>query len=293
MNPSKQLTFVVPFHNFDHNHNSFRDLAHKLSSEQIIVRLVCDSLNNDNYETLSFFISSLSEMNCKWELIRGNYGSAGAARNAGLKNLQTKWVAFLDCDDDAYITSYIRLCSECEDPDIDLIIGQILLRDQASGRISKETRTQDLLNVAQYPAFTRVIYRTQAIQGLLFPLFPLGEDQLFLASAVLRARKITFSDIPLYIYSVNRQEQTTSKKIDINVLQLSLKELSRLGSTKSPERRSFLRLVQVRMGLSVLKRVRPATFHLYPATFMRIVSILVFSPRLFFKLNSGLNDVKN
>lgn len=291
MNPDKQLTFVVPFHNFDRNQKAFEALAHTLSSEKIIVRLVCDSLDNDDFASLTVLISSLSELNCEWEIIRGNFGSAGAARNAGLKNLQTKWFAFLDCDDDAYIAAYIGLCSECEDSDIDLIIGQILLRDQASGKIFKETRTRGLLDIAQYPAFTRVIYRTQALQGLLFPLLPVGEDQLFLARAVLMAKKFTFSDVPLYIYSVNSPGQTTSEKIDVKILDLALKEILQIGSSESPERNNFLLLIQLRMGLSILKRVQPANFNLFVATFMKLFGIIFSSPKLIFKLNAGLRNV--
>lgn len=291
MNQEKQLTFVVPFHNFDHNQLAFKSLAHKLSGEKIVVRLVCDSLNKQEFENLSALIFSLTNLNCEWEIIEGKFGSAGAARNAGMKDIRTEWFGFLDCDDDANIAEYIDLCKQYNTKDIDLIVGQILLREKNAVKFSEVTDTYNLVSIARYPAFTRVIYRTEVCADLMFPTFPLGEDQVFLAKAVIRARKIHFSNVPLYVYTVRDPEQTTSKKIDAGLLEIALDELLKINSDGSRQQRDFLRLIQLRMEMSILKRMCPLTLKLLFKTFIRIFATLLTSPRLISKLNSGLKDV--
>ena len=58
-----------------------------------------------------------------FEVIQGNFGSPGSARNAGQFKVNSKWLCFWDSDDEPDIGSFLKMVRLAEASECELAIG--------------------------------------------------------------------------------------------------------------------------------------------------------------------------
>jgi len=193
-------------------------------------------------------------------LIEGVFGSAGQARNAGLERVKSEWVAFWDSDDDPDVEQISRLISKHKTSDV--IIGQfkICTRYQ-SGKTSIQTvkPTHKLLDVVTNPGLWRFIFRIEAIRGISFPSFPLGEDQAFLAQICWSQQKVEYTNSICYTYFQGNPSQLTSDTLLIPRLHESIAFLESL-LTRQYSDKNLIAAMMLRQSLSVFRSIQRRNF---------------------------------
>lgn len=276
MDGTESITAVIPFHNFGANSNHLKLLLDSLASK-IEVVVVCDSISLGEFETLISEYHSFPNV----IFMQVSHRSAALSRNSGLDIVASKWVIFLDCDDEVYIDKYLSLIEAARGEDTQLIIGQIELFDDYTMQTIGVTRNKNIFDVATYPAFTRVIYKRSFIGNLRFPGIPLCEDQCFLASLVAQNPGVTFSDQILYRYRVNNPHQGTNNLFDfkshLNAVQFydNLLQTSENRTTLK-----FLTILKFRILISMMKRLSSASSAEFKSVISRFLKLQLTSPWL-------------
>lgn len=150
--------------------------------------------------------------------LEDKYGSAAAARNAGLKQCKSTWVAFWDSDDTVYVKQFLTMVQTAEYENSEVAIGKISVRSSEWNAIEVESpplindQTLDL-QISNFPAFTRMSFKKSILGEDPFPEIHLGEDLMFLLSANLFLRRITLINEVVYRYQVGDASQATKRHV--------------------------------------------------------------------------------
>lgn len=184
------------------------------------------------------------------KLLEGEFGSPGAARNAGLDFQRRTWTAFWDSDDLPKVSVVLEgiQSANCTD---DVVIGNYSTNND--GNI-KEVKHFNRLNfVAINPGLWRMAFKTELINEKRFALFRMGEDQLFLADLNLKSRNIHFTNEIFYMYYQGLPFQLTSSAIARKDVYLPLIEMQKIMDSNAELRNSFSEIIKIRLFLTLLR----------------------------------------
>lgn len=237
-----------------------------LATNDVQVIIVHDKRDEDTSRQLRDLIDGQWAFEVMF--IEGHFGSAGVARNQGLEVLKGEWVCFWDSDDAPHVERVLDAIHSF--PSHEVIVGQFEFRRIMSTgkyRVFSSKPVRDLLDIVPNPGLWRFIFRTHAIKGILFPEFPLGEDQAFLAQVRWDSIQLHITNQVLYTYNVGGENQLTSQF----ALFLRLEESICFLSNLTP---SGIRQTQL---IDAMKFRQELTLLRHP----RIVGPKEFFPRLF------------
>jgi hypothetical protein len=117
-----------------------------------------------------------------------------------------------------------------------------------------------------------MIFNRSLLANCKFGRSRMGEDQVFLASALAMSPKIWFFDFSLYTYFKGIPGQLTSSNIGEGELLISISEIESVLIESKVEHRKYLYVMILRLSLTLLRR-HPFTFARY--AFPRFVRILI------------------
>lgn len=161
----------------------------------------------------------------KFKIISGQFGSPGAARNAGLRLVNSEWVGFWDSDDLPEVRNAFEEIL-VSDESVDVIVGQFSLVDlNDRENQGKTSSTHSLDSLAVNPGLWRILFRYTTVEKIEFPETRMGEDQIFLNRLNLGKLQIKFSNKVFYHYFTGVTGQLTSNRIAINDLRETINEL--------------------------------------------------------------------
>ena len=204
------LTAIIPFHNFEQNFKNLQIIIQSAKSHAMYFLIICDGLDEEEFD----FLNNKFNADRRILLLQVDFNSAAKSRNEGLKRVKTDWVVFWDCDDLVNVDKFLELIESPKFRNFDLIVGQIQCVDYLSGAITATSNSNSIENLAVFPAFTRIIYRSRLLHGLEFPDIPLCEDQCFLASVMSKIPHLVFSPDVIYTYRVNNFNQSSYQLFD-------------------------------------------------------------------------------
>jgi glycosyltransferase involved in cell wall biosynthesis len=181
----------------------------------------------------------------------GIFGTAGIARNSVLNLCKGQWVVFWDSDDTPNLENVLSAI----DNSFDVIIGEFQIREP-NGELRYFPHGHDYKSsiklMSFQPGLWRIIFRKEAIAGVRFPSFKMGEDQDFLAQINWNKTRIKFEPTTFYTYNVGQFFQTTASKNSRDSLIDSITFLSNLiGSSVGTE--SFIRNLASRQFFTLIK----------------------------------------
>ena len=113
------LTAIVPVgpaHLLKNRLKNWAAEANRFSSELTLI-IVLDS--NDSKAIQQVYLEGFVNA----DIIQGTFGSPGSARNAGLRNINSRWICFWDCDDEPKIERFIEMVKAAELQDNQVAIG--------------------------------------------------------------------------------------------------------------------------------------------------------------------------
>jgi len=220
------LSIVIPVTRMFGRLENFKKMLNAAEAFKIQLIVIHDKRDDETGPELQNILRNFKRV----EFIEGIYGSAGAARNAGLSVVKTNWVGFWDSDDEPNVIEYITLLEKI----------QIEKRLVGFGGFVKESTKTDLpltkLNlqfrnnahgVVKNPGLWRWIFATDHIKNLKFTNLRLGEDVCFLVSVLQITNGITISDRVIYKYVVGDPLQSTQLLKNSSEIYLIVKQLNK------------------------------------------------------------------
>jgi glycosyltransferase involved in cell wall biosynthesis len=251
-----KISVIIPIHNWDLVNKNILNLLDQKGTRDFHFIFVLDSCSGLVEKKIRRIVTQKKIYSSL--VLKNNYGSASAARNAGLKKVKTEWVCFWDSDDSPNLKNFYELYKCSVGKDLNLIVGQmntIVLLDKLELTIT-ETSTNSNLKLALDLGFTRILFKTELIKNSFFPNLKLGEDVVFLAKAMSKSPKILFTDYLVYTYYNSNWKY---KNNDGETVQ-SLFELYRIlnqemSTVRELEIKVFYNLLTFKLLLGILRRV--------------------------------------
>lgn len=249
------------------------------SSRGLPIRLilVIDSSTDGTLEEIQRFL--LEEDHERTQIVVGNFGSAGFARNAGLKSIRTEFVTFWDSDDIPSPQICVDTLESLQNAKVDFIIGafdEINLKDAVT-KVNKQSASySSLIRFAHKPGIWRIIFKSSLISEIKFSSLVMGEDQEFLARCFVISQAFTFSNRRFYCYITGHKDQATSSPIKLKMnFQLfdSTTQIIRETSYKIPKVVFFMYFFQF---ISMIRRSKQKDFSkrlpIFIATVFKVLS---------------------
>lgn len=222
------LTCIVTVSRVTPYFDRLSQLLQEVSSvEQIELIIVHDVQDENSAKLIDSIVARLPVP--KITLLAGFFGNPGEARNFALKHVTTPWLIFTDGDDRIFPDAYLKVLEGCMLDCADIAVAGIRVSDVKYPLHSSDHIVDLRVSVEEslglMPAFTRLIYNTKFIEGLVFPSFLMAEDQCFLFSVLQRRPKFFVSDEIVYEYFTGGSTQLTASVSAINDLKRSIKYL--------------------------------------------------------------------
>jgi len=246
---SGNLTAIIPIAHIAGRTGALRDILSESSKSSVNFILVHDIKDLGNSQIIKNIYDKYSRKGDIY--IEGYYGNAGQARNAGFQLCKTEWVCFWDSDDQVYVNKFIEMVEHAKELNFEIAMGLISVKSRSnstppclSDKLNKNIFFD--LQIANFPAFTRMAFLTSLFKTRPFPDIKIGEDLIFLLSLNLPKKRIYLSNSEVYRYFIGSKDQTTfNYNIDI-MYELLLKIL------ESIEKKQF---ASKRMAIAMLNKI--------------------------------------
>lgn len=192
------------------------------------------------------------------ELLEGQFGNPGSARNAGMKLARGRWITFWDADDSPKPSKYLDAILETDSRNIKVIIGGFEVINQKTGesiRISRPPINQDrsIEYFAKDPGIWRCIFDTDLVKSTQFSQARMGEDIGFLSEVTTLEPALKFVEEVLYRYHSNVDGQLTQTANFVEEMSKTLVELERLMKIKGKHQK-FRTIVYSKSALALIRK---------------------------------------
>lgn len=200
------VSVIVPIYNGEKYIESCVSSLNRQTIEGLEIIFVDDGSTDCSLSLLKRFESVHTKV-----LVQENAG-AGVARNTGIKHATGEFIAFLDVDDTfAEPNTLQKLYDRAKENHALICGGSMQSIDRQFDRQDKRVfNSEGFVEYAQYQfdfGFSRFIYSRQFLleHGILFPTYRIYEDPVFMASAMIAAKR--FYAIPDVVYNYSGAHQ--------------------------------------------------------------------------------------
>lgn len=244
--------------------------------------LVCDSSTDKTLEELQ----NVQLMNplLNIEILVGEFGSPGSARNEGLTRAEGKWVTFWDSDDlgrPQLLSSEIQKYNEDE---LDAVIfgyeihtGRKMLKPWTNWpNDQKRALERTTLN----PGLWRFCFKRSSIGNLTFPNLRMAEDQLFINDFIQKSPLVNFNNTATYNYFVGIKNQLTSNVVALGDLSAAVRVLSKYIKTSKDIQIFTIRI----LGKILITQIKKSQLHIKVSAVQSLIGLAFKYPREVMKL---------
>lgn len=248
------LTAVIPIHKMSGQLEPLRRWAQdavKLSIELIFIHDFGDLATELELIEIVKLIDS-----DQIKLTSGRYGSPGAARNEGIRQVRTPYFCFWDSDDEPLVHTFLRMAEKAQEKHAEIAVGNFIRKsDTKIMRATREGRANLIDQVAFNPGIWRMVFRTELFGTYRFENLKWAEDQLFLSNIKFADRVILEYQDNVYLYKDdNNSSLTTESKNAVDLVPSIEKIMMSLGSDSSRNQRTFNAFLVFRQSLTLIKR---------------------------------------
>lgn len=208
---NQTVSIICPIRNMEGKLQNLNSWV-KECGPQFQIILVCDSSTDNTFDELQSIQSSLPSTQI--EVLEGDFGSPGSARNAGIRKASKDWIVFWDSDDLGHPKVLLEELRSVEAEFLDAVIFgyEIYSGEQ---KVESWTRwpigsKKCIDGITLNPGIWRFCFKRISLGSLTFPKLRMAEDQLFLNEFLMMSPHLSFSDEIIYQYFVNVENQLTS-----------------------------------------------------------------------------------
>lgn len=226
------LSVIVPVYNNGHHllNKCFNSLKRSSIFERMEIILVDDG-STDNYTKLIIDRLLRDYNNVIAYFFEDNgSGSASRPRNKGIELATSRYITFLDPDNEAINDGYAKLIQEITNSDYDFVVGSIKkITDKeiniriGNDQVVNSPREYLLAKKFQSQSVQAAVIDKQLIvdNNLEMVIGAIGQDTLFFHELMLCSNKIKIIDEPIHIYYGLVQDSAVNK-INISFFEKSL-----------------------------------------------------------------------
>jgi glycosyltransferase involved in cell wall biosynthesis len=225
MNPT--ISIICPVRNMAGRLQNLETWVRECNSTFQIL-LVCDSSTDKTYVELQDIKSAYPAINI--EILKGEFGSPGNARNAGLEQANGIWVTFWDSDD---VGNPQLIFEEMRKYDPELFDAIVFGFDIYSGSHKLKPWTlwpngikNSINRTSLNPGIWRFCFKRSSILDFKFSHLRMAEDQLFINEFMRKSPQLSFNNSITYSYFVDVENQLTSNELDLGDLREVVEVLS-------------------------------------------------------------------
>jgi glycosyltransferase involved in cell wall biosynthesis len=218
--------------------------------------------------------------NLRLDIIEGKFFGPGPARNAGMKLVSGRYVAFWDSDDKPNLGEVVLTLSAGNGEATKLYVGAFDIQTH-DGEV-RRIQTSNLIQLARNPGLWRCLVPTSALKGCECPPFRLGEDQVLLAKVLLNTQEIEYVDNLFYTYFYGGSGQLTSLRNFSDLLKTE-KILRELNSIRPP--------AEIAEFISNLSTKKLLTVVLHGNKNQKIKALCRLTYKIFSNQSSGLSSI--
>ena len=180
-------------------------------NEGVEIIVVHDFLEKNTGDELKQICADLKNV----QLIEGNFGNPGSARNAGLRICKGTWITFWDSDDKPNVQNFLQFLEKRPVNDSEVCIATYAKFNEIAETLSNSSKwskefSRDIQIFALNPGIWRIIFPRELIKDICFQPLKMAEDQNFICEAILAAKTITFVDNEVYTYCLGSQNHLTN-----------------------------------------------------------------------------------
>lgn len=254
------LSVIIPATNISTRYRTLKAMIQGGICQGFQIVLVLDEVPEEEEQSLD--LREYSDV----VVVRGNFGSAGMARNAGLSRANQDWVTFWDCDDWPNAVEVNGLLEDTKRNCKEVGLGAYSILDLALPDMRKVSGEYDWVrDFIKYPGIWRFVFLRKIVEQIRFSNEVIGEDLEFLSEIFARNVSIHISDRLVYTYVVNSSDQLTQRlkekpKIITSSLMTIRKRAFQLKKSKSRIKKNENRTsnvlfesVLIRLSISLLK----------------------------------------
>ena len=280
-----KLTVVIPIYGPTYAAREMNLKSIVNSSEQVIMIIVADSFEASTRESLINLIKNKPLGSV--QVIEGNFGNPGSARNAGLEIANTEWISFWDSDDQPDATKFLKMIAAAETEGYDIAKGEYQISNPLTNYQfnvkNSEIAKGDMARHITDPGIWRYAFSKEVYKGLRFPPFRMGEDQDFLVQVLLQEKTILSFNENVYVYKVGDETQLTVNPHAFKDVAASLDFLRFLLRANKNSRSASLIIMTsyVKQTISALRRFNAFHPNLYSTQNLRFLTYSFFAGKLF------------
>ena len=216
-----KFSVIIPvYNNGDHLYGKCFMSLRRSSMFKNMEIIIVDDGSTDDYTPL--IVKRLERLypNVKTYFYKdGGSGSASRPRNKGIELATTKYVTFLDPDNEAVNDGYAKLYKTIIDSQVDVVVGNIIKADTKEHLVNyfqavkEKFPNKDIFySYDSYELLIETSFKAQSIQAMMFKkeflinknikmiVGALGEDTLFFFEALLNASSFKVINETIHIY---------------------------------------------------------------------------------------------
>jgi hypothetical protein len=225
--------------------------AESLKGINLEVIFVFDNFNDHNLE--SAISSKFDSYNIKNSLFHVDLNSPGKSREFGMKQVNSEWIVFWDCDDkpvnvNQIVDSCLNALSETN-----CLVFRYKTVYKSPIKSLESSLDRSLSTWSRNPGIWRVYFRRERISNLTFEDMKMGEDQVFLAKCSLEERETKFIDLVAYEYFVGLDGQLTQNRNHVKEVLRALDSLNKYFVSSNQNKSRYQKQIELNLTKSALK----------------------------------------
>ncbi len=235
-----RISIVVPIGGANPSCEHIRRWLPSVDFTKFQIIIVQDSLDESVALELQELTSALAHIQKDSLIVETvTHKNVGKSRNAGMRLASGDWIAFWDSDDIPALPLFSEMLDGAETLKADLVVGQFSEKNE-NGEVILMSGINSIPDLIADPGIWRMAFRRSAIEGIQFPNYSMGEDQVFLYKALQNVGHIQWSDFCVYTYRVGNPNQITNQRAKLSELELAIRDTLRLEARGNLTKTSIL-----------------------------------------------------
>ena len=275
------ISVICPVRNMEGKLQNLQSWVKQCDATYQII-LVCDSCTDKTLKELQNIQSINPQLNI--EILVGEFGSPGSARNKGLTRAEGEWITFWDSDD---LGKPQLLSNELQKYNENLLDAVVFGYEIHSGHKMLKPWTnwpndpkRCLEMTTLNPGLWRFCFRKSSIGNLIFPNLRMAEDQLFINDFIQKSSRVNFNNTVTYTYFVGVENQLTSNATAIEDLSSAVLALSNEINTSKK-----VQIFTIRMfGKILITQIKKSEPHIKVSAVLSLTGLAFRYPRQVMKL---------